>query len=98
MFKYRNREASDIRKQNSGVPLGSATIEREYLKQEQQKLVDDDKMTDWRMFRYVAMAVFLLHGVLQLSVTERGIPYEPTVYVPYEPPSSSAAASKKLSL
>lgn len=82
VFKFRNSEASEVRRRNPGVSLGSKAVEREYLRTEQQKLVDQDKMTDWGQFYRVTAVIILLYTALELSVLW-GEPFEPTEYTPY---------------
>lgn len=84
VFRFRNAEASNVRRTHSGVPLGSSQVEREERKAAQQQLVQEDKMTDWKTFYIIATIVTLLYTLLQWIV-DTGEPYQPTEYVPYVP-------------
>lgn len=82
VFRFRNPEASNVRRTHAGVPLGSSQVERDERKLAQQQLVEEDKMTDWRTFYIVATVVTILYTFLQWMV-DSGPPFEPTVYEPY---------------
>jgi hypothetical protein len=84
VFRFRNAEASNVRRTHPGVPLGSSQVERDERKMSQQQLVEEDKMTDWKSFYILATVVTLVYTVLQWIV-DTGEPYQPTVYEPYVP-------------
>jgi hypothetical protein len=95
VFRFRNAEASNVRRTHVGVPLGSSQVEREERKLAQQQLVEEDKMTDWKTFYVAATVVTLLYTLLQWSV-DSGTPYEPTVYEPYVPRTASREETKAM--
>lgn len=84
VFRFRNTEASNVRRTHSGVPLGSIQVERDERKAAQQQLIQEDKGTDWKLFYAVATIMTLIYTALQWIV-DTAEPYQPTEYEPYVP-------------